>query len=200
MKNIFAIILLLVSINTILAQGSWYELGGYKKSLNANGEITSITSDQLGNVYAVGLFSDSLNFWDGNKYVAKWDGSSWSKLAPNSLYSLGNFVFGNEIYYVKTDQFNNVYIGGHFKDTLNNYFIAKWDGNSWSKLSGNSLRYQIYGGDIEIDNFGTIYTSGHDNFNPSGTTVLYWNGSDWQKLKSSTDSIDVNGDIYRIIA
>ena len=64
----------------------WIELGGYNSLYAANiyGEINSICTDLLGNVYAAGTLSQ--NQWGGPYVVMKWDGSTWSELGgPNGL-------------------------------------------------------------------------------------------------------------------
>src|SRR6185295_12685799 len=70
--------------NLIKAQ-SWSQLG-VVNGVVADSYISSVCSDASGNIYAAGQFTNS----SGKKYVAKYNGSSWSELgglnglAPNN--------------------------------------------------------------------------------------------------------------------
>lgn len=56
---------------------NWTELANGNNKLNANGSIFALATDAAGNVYAAGAFT---NYPAGNRFVAKWDGNSWTEL------------------------------------------------------------------------------------------------------------------------
>ena len=72
-----ALIMLTISMLafTLPAQAQWRELGG-PNALAANAPINTMCSDAAGNIYVAGFFFDGQNRY----YVAKYNGTSWSKL------------------------------------------------------------------------------------------------------------------------
>jgi hypothetical protein len=93
---------------------SWSKLGAGAYSLNANGSIHSLCADQAGNLYAAGYFTDDSSVFDGNLYVAKWDGTSWSHLGAGFPMPQSS----NEgIYSLCLDAQGNIYAAGTFTDT-----------------------------------------------------------------------------------
>ena len=77
----------------------WSELGGGISSLGGTYSIYAVTTDVFGNVYASGDFYDDTT---DTYFVAKWDGTRWSKLegAANSF---------NDILALATDHSGNIY-------------------------------------------------------------------------------------------
>ena len=73
-KNLFLLVGLFWGVSATAQR--WVELGTGKNALNANSEITKVCSDDSGNIYATGYFTNS----KGKCYVAKWNGISWSEL------------------------------------------------------------------------------------------------------------------------
>ena len=71
-------------------------MGGLN-ALAANNWILTVHSDAAGNIYAGGEFTDS----PGYRYVAKYDGTSWSE-----LYGLN---VSNTIWTIKSDAAGNIY-------------------------------------------------------------------------------------------
>ena len=65
----------MMSLSNKLVAQAWSELGGLN-GLGANGTIYSMCKDAVGNIYAAGTFTNS----SGNRYVAKYNGTSWSEL------------------------------------------------------------------------------------------------------------------------
>ena len=176
---------------------SWTELGGKGATgLHANSSIASIALNANGNVYATGFFTDSTTSALGRRYVAKWDGTNWSKLGANT-YS--NIFFRNTYYnqalgaigsdYVMLDPKGNIYASGAFVDSINGVpynAVAKYDGSSWSKISLNGSN--MASGTIATgitDKFGRLYVSGNflkNNTSIQWSGILEWTGTQWQQL------------------
>ncbi len=147
------------------------------------------------------------------KYIAKWNGSSWSALG-----------FGvDEPVSVLAVNGSDLYVGGAFVwvclnsacnvvTTVNH--IAKWDGSNWSGLkrgvgdSDDRWRYSVstivvVGSDVYVGGYfryacGSIGCS-IDNIRVNN--VAKWNGTSWSALdfglKGSTSAIAVSGnDLY----
>lgn len=170
-------------------QWSWRELGGLD-ALSANWFIETICSDQVGNIYAAGYFSDSSN----NCFVAKWDGNQWSQLgAPNGA------VMNAGIHSICADTNGNIYAGGDFTNSSWNRYVAKWDGINWNELGGfNSItplgNYGIYS--VCTDHSGNIYTAGDFSMS-SYRSVAKWNGAAWSEL-GGANSLLANGSILSL--
>ena len=104
----------LVSMYVAKWNGSdWSELGAGGHALNANDFITKIKTDNAGNVYAGGLFTDP----EGKIYVAKWDHNTdeWHPLGSDDL----NAHFPHDqgpIYSLDVNTDGDVYVGGDFCD------------------------------------------------------------------------------------
>ncbi|TLM95402.1 hypothetical protein [Hymenobacter jeollabukensis] len=133
-------------------------------------------------VYVGGFFTTA-----GDKavsYVAKWNGSSWSRLGttgPNGLvHALA--VSGSTLY-----------AGGEFNqaDGVAAPGVARWNGSSWSGL-GTGITGVVY----------ALAASGSDLYVGGGFTqaggapasnVARWNGSAWSSLATG-----VNGVVYAL--
>lgn len=124
--------------------------------------VYAIATDGLGNVYA-----------GGNRFLAKWDGRSWSPVGGGtidaSVYALA--VSGN-----------NVYIGGiigRLGAVIGNY-IAKWDGASWSALGSGTDEVvsclAVGGSDLYAG--GKFGTAG----GVSASRIARWDGTSWSAL------------------
>ena len=122
---------------------SWSELGSGSNALNANFPITSMCWDRYGNLYAAGLFTDTTTTItvhtgiDSEQvhpfYVAKWDGTTWSKLGSGT-----NSLNANDwIMAICSDVDGNIYATGNFTDTTiamiidsnfyHPYYVAKYN-------------------------------------------------------------------------
>ena len=140
---------------------NWSQLGTWVNGSYANNSIYSITTDNNGNVYAAGLFTDSVSMNSGSTYVAKWDGNNWSKLGTgnNALFQLQS----QPIYSLATDNNGNLYAGGSFRNSLTKGYIAKWDGNTWNELGGLGsfpATNLIATLSLITDKFGAVYATG----------------------------------------
>jgi hypothetical protein len=176
----------------------WSELGTGSNALNANNWIISVCSDNLGNIYAAGYFTDSLTDTTGNVYVAKWDGSRWSKLGASTAYSLGqNSVFNSVI----TDSLGNVYTAGYFTHSTSSYAsVIKWDGASWSQLGSGPFSLNTTGGTkaMCLGVGGKVYTAGTFQ-NPAGKVYLAeWDGANWSEIGAGGNELNKDGFIASI--
>ena len=126
-------------------------------------------------VYAAGDFTTAGGI--SAKYIAKWDGSSWSALGSGLNGGvLALAVSGNE-----------VYAGGRFTKAggSTDNGIAKWNGNSWSAL-GSGINGTVW----------ALATSGSDVFaggdfragSSAGNYIAKWDGSSWTALGSGMNS------------
>lgn len=111
--------------------GKWFELGDPTSGgtpLDANGTVAKIASDSIGNIYAIGSFTNP----KGRQYVAKWTKATnqWSKLPD-----LDSNLIVLEFRSILVDKSGSVYVSGFIYDSIGSY-VAKWDGISWSKYGG----------------------------------------------------------------
>ncbi|MFP5041120.1 T9SS type A sorting domain-containing protein [Parasediminibacterium sp. JCM 36343] len=109
----------------------WSELGGLN-ALAANNPIQSIQCDSKGNLYAIGGFTNS----NGNSYIAKWDGSSWKRIGDIHHETAIYTFYG---YSLSIDANDNVYAAGDFLNSDMHYYVAKWDGITFSELGTSAL-------------------------------------------------------------
>ncbi len=184
---------------------TWSELGGLN-GLAANQVINSICSDAAGNIYAAGDFTNGLSQFSGNRYVAKWDGFSWSEVGGLNGLSANGTMFS-----VYSDAAGNIYTAGRFQNASGKEYVAKYNGTSWSELGGlNGLaaNYEIY--TICSDALGNVYTAGEFTNGSSYTNgsfyVAKYNGTSWSELGGynalgangwiQSISCDVAGNIY----
>ena len=158
---------------------SWSELGtGICPAYHDAVQIFSLLEDTSGNIYASGTFTNGAN----KCYVAKWDGVSWSELGAGVNALNANSIINS----ICWDRYGNLYAAGDFTDTTitmtvypdgdsgtgHPFYVAKWDGNTWSKVGSgtNSLNANDWIMAICSDINGNIYATG--NF--TDTTVTNW--------------------------
>ncbi|MEK6676400.1 MAG: hypothetical protein AABZ47_12190, partial [Planctomycetota bacterium] len=108
---------------------------------------------------------------DYSYYVAKWGGSSWSRLGlSGDVYALTVFDDGGG---------PAIYAGG-------GYSVTKWNGSSWSILGSGINRY-VRALAVFDDGDGTALYAGGDFTNAGGvsaTHIAKWDGSGWSALGS----------------
>jgi hypothetical protein len=131
----------------------WSKVG----DLNANNMIWSLVTDESGNLYAAGYFTNAGGF----NYVAKWNGTSWS--------DLGNLKANSGIFALAVDAENNVYATGQFTNGITpdggQAYVARWNGTAWSDIGGGGGTF------LSSDAVGNIYKG-----------MEKWNGSSWNTL------------------
>ena len=178
---------------------AWVPLGTGSNAWYANGYIYSLATDLSGNVYAAGAFTDQQYQNTGNLYVAKWNGTSWSKLGANGVSSIPN-AFGSAILSIAVDVSGNIYAAGEFKDGNSKYYISKWNGTSWSELGtgSNSLNANAYIHNIVTDPSGYIYATGAFTDGAGYRYVAKWDGNSWSELGTAGNALLANSPIVAL--
>ena len=172
----------------------------WAKSLGGGyyGSGSCITTDESGNVYTTGQFSETGDFDpSGGEYLMTSYGDE--DIFISKLDGDGNFIWAkqiggigyDEISSIAVDDFENVYTTGSFqalcdfKPGSGTYYLQSEDGNIfvsklnsnggfvWAKNFGGAL-YQ-FSKSIAVDNSGNVYTTGgfrgEADFDPSTSTL-----------------------------
>ncbi len=123
---------------------SWTSIGDGPDAAKFNARIYISTIDGADNLYVGGGFSNG----DGNRYIAKYNitRSSWSSISDGPAGS----KFNGDIYALTTDTTGKLYVGGFFKVAANKFYVARYDGNAWSRLGGTPFNNAIRG--LKISN------------------------------------------------
>ena len=154
--------------------GAWTALG-----TGANGAVSALVVDSVGNLYAGGVFS-SAGGVANTSHIAKWDGTQW--------IALGSGV-NNSVSSLALDAAGSLYAGGAFTmaGAMTANYIAKWSSSAWSTLGvglNNNLGAIVARG-------GNVYVAGA--FTSAGglsaSRLALWNGSNWSALGSGVDSL-----------
>jgi hypothetical protein len=136
----------------------WYAIGS-----GLNNDVNAIAIDGSGNIIAGGAFTDAGGVSNADR-IAKWNGSAWSALGSG---------LGGSVYAIAIDGSGNIIAGGAFTG-----YVSKWNGASWSILSGVSGEVRAF----VIDLSGNIYAGG---WWFSGDVVIFvdkWSGASWENL------------------
>jgi len=154
---------------------SWTQLGTGASGLNANEVIYSICTDDSGNVYAAGEFTNKTN----DTYVAKWNGSSWTELGTTNILHSGSSILS-----ICIDKNRNVYAAGNFFDSTSKCFVAKWNGTIWSELGAGSTALYANSSILSIctDSSGNVYAAGAFTDSNGSTEVEKWDGASWSEV------------------
>jgi Secretion system C-terminal sorting domain len=202
MKKLITICLLaFVGITSINAQ--WNELGNITTMIKSNTNIRVVFRDTAGNIYVGGDLINS----SGKSYVAKFDGTTWSELGgANSFGASAN----GGVYTICSDKYGNIYAAGQFRNSSGNFYVAKFNGTTWSELVGsNSLAANNIIYSICSDPSGNIYAAGEFfKPNPTGNPAVYessvrtyvakFDGTSWSELPSQLNQGYVQDPIYTI--
>jgi hypothetical protein len=122
--------------------------GTQKMALNFNTLVHSMAFDAAGNLYIGGEFTDST----GNIYIAKWDGTNWTKLGSD-LSTFGNWGAVDELVF---DNAGNLYCAGYLPNGVAGG-VGKWNGQSWINTGSPVDDQSIM---LERDAHGNIYVAG----------------------------------------
>lgn len=179
----------------------WQPLGTGTNALKANGYIYSLAIDASGNVYAAGAFTDGLHQSTGNIYVAKWDGSTWTKLGANGVSTVPN-TSGSAIYSIAVDATGNVYAAGVFKNAGGKYYVSKWNGTTWAELGSRSgaLNANHYIHNIVVDPAGDVYATGDFTDASGAQYVAEWNGTVWTEMGTGSQALGASSPINTLTA
>ncbi len=167
---------------------TWSELGAGLNALNANAPINSICTDRFGNIYAAGQFTDSPYYPHGNRYVAKWNGTSWVQLGIGSTALNAD----DDIRAIATDSAGNLYAAGNFRYYPGGYtYIAKWNGTTWMPLGGTSgLLNGAAIWALHFDSKNNLYAGGFFSDLSGHYYVAKWNGTDWSELGIASTALN----------
>jgi hypothetical protein len=117
---------------------TWSELGIGNNALSANSSIEDLEIDAIGNVYAAGDFflSNTPGFI---RYVAKWNGSSWSELGGINSLSANGTIFS-----LFCDSEGKVFSGGGFTNAGFKTYVARYENPSSIQYSYKTDLIDIY--------------------------------------------------------
>ena len=182
----------------------WTVLGNIPTTTKFSGTcfINHLATDLAGNLYAEGYMTDS----NGNRYIAKWDGTKWSELGdisgiiPSSSSGTDGWLAS-----LCTDALGNVYASGNVTaiSSSNNTAhykgcVAKWDGNSWTALGGiNDTTFNtVFGASsLVTDAASNLYCYAYQQYDSVNTNnIVKWDGGKWNVLGGSSRRIFDNGD------
>lgn len=146
-------------------------LGTGANALQSRSRISDITVGANGLVFASGV--QNLSYGSYDEFVAKWDGTSWSKSGSDSANASGT------VYALTNDTSGNVYAVFNSFNTPPNPIIrslAKWNGNDWIQY-GSPLGMILsvtcdYSGNVYI---GGLYSNGLNNH----FVALYGKKASW---------------------
>ncbi len=171
----------------------WSEVVGTNgKGLKANSDIQSIIRDDSGFLYVAGNFTNS----NGKRYVAKYDGTSWSELGTGSNALAANGTIKG---LVKGDS-GYIYAGGHFTNSNGKYYVAKWNGTSWTELAGsNTLDANNYIHCIAGDDSGHVYAAGAFTNAGGYRHVAKWDGSTWSEVGTGANALNTDLLFFTIV-
>jgi hypothetical protein len=167
---------------------SWSALGsGMGGSYHSVLDLTVFDDGGGEALFAAGQFTTAGGI--NAKYIARWDGSSWSALGSGMGGTQHPFVYALTV-------FNDgggpaLYAGGGFTTAggASANYIAKWNGSNWSAL-GSGTDESVVALMVFDDGGGpALYAGGH--FTTAGGAganhIAKWDGSSWSALGSGTD-------------
>ena len=154
--------------------------------------IRNMKSDKLGNIYITSLYGN----YNTPNVVSKWTGTSWvdTDTIPNIPYT----NTGSIIEQFAVDSAGVIYAIGHFYDTTNNVYVAKWNGIQWLPVGNLAAVYPVQKNNwngtkkITTDANGNVYISILEadvtGNNLIASHIAKWNGSNWAVLGGIADT------------
>jgi hypothetical protein len=180
MRIIQFILFIALTLNSLAQTPNWV----WAKSAGENNadEASSATTDGSGNIYVVGIYSDTISFNgailtpNNNLFIVKYDSNGniiWARSAD------GNYSYVDERLNISTDHQGNFYVAGCFSsDSLvfgsqilthlkkpagQDIFLAKFDSSGtvlWAKSA--SGRFQDdKPSSVHVDKFDNVYVGGY---------------------------------------
>lgn len=160
----------------------WKPLGKGLRTINGGGNVNALTTDDLGNLYAIGLFDTAGEVAANN--IAKWNGDSWSALGTGIQRGENDYNYFDAI---AADHSGKLYVGGTFDSAggIPASRIACWDGTTWNSL-GSGVNDKVFA--LAIDDNNNCYVAGW--FDSAGNIVVNhiakWDGASWHTVGSDT--------------
>lgn len=182
---------------------NWTSTGGITEP---NDQVNVVLPDGAGNLYIGGRFTavgKTLAF-----HVAKWNGTEWSALAtPDSQLGEDNDYAVSDVHALALGPDGSLYVGasGITLNGIKNRCLLKWDGSSWTDLSGPSVTPSSSAG-LVYDLFfwnNSLVVSG--NFTQMGgisaSNIALWDGVQWSDLGGGMNGTvfscaSLNGQLY----
>ncbi len=177
----------------------WHNLGaGWNGA--ARGTVWSMTvwNNEL---YVGGQFVD-LGPLTGANGIAKWDGTTWSKIGDGYTTGIGPGVFAIQPFDDGSGE--KLYVAGRFTvfgNASNSAIVARWNGTEWEGLGDGLGRAATFAGAEAMVVFddGTgpaLYVGGRDIIAGAGVyNVVKWDGTEWtgvgQNLGPRTTTLTV---------
>jgi len=128
------------------------------------GNINAICKDTAGNIYAAGSMRNS-----NSRLIYKLSNGVWT--------TIGSWANG-DIYNLCADNNGNIYAAGDFTNTSGKWYVAKYNGTTWSELGGlNALNANDEISTICVDLQGNLYAYIYASGN-----VKKWNGATWTNI------------------
>jgi trimeric autotransporter adhesin len=163
----------------------------YGSNNNGVGSAVNALAEYAGKLYVGGAFTTFGDWTTSAKYIAAYDGSTWSTLPSGASNGVSGAVNALAEYGGK------LYVGGRFTQLGNGAttakYIAAWDGSSWSTLPGlegvdsttavNALA--VYAGKLYVGGVFYALTGGGPN---SARFIIAWDGAAWVKLLVGTSN------------
>jgi hypothetical protein len=153
-------------------------------------KVTSLTTDDLGNVYAGGIFTNAGGVAVNN--IAKFDGTNWTALAEGTNSEVLDLEYSN----------GNLYVGGFFTkvgNDIRSQGIAEWNGTSWNAMGkgidNSQISPSVYG--IAVDTDNNVYIAGYFDLRFSDDAKVnhcaMFDGTDWIALGSGLGQTGTQG-------
>jgi trimeric autotransporter adhesin len=150
-------------------------------------------------VYVGGTFTMLGDGTTPANYIARWNGTAWSALTggeSNGVYNPVQTIAVNG---------TDVYVGGAFTmlgdGTTSANHIAKWNGNTWSALTGGGsdgvgddvYAIAVSGSDVYVGGFFSYLSDNSTQAN----YITKWNGTSWSTVMGNGNN-GVAGSVYAI--
>ncbi|MBL9120462.1 MAG: hypothetical protein JNL80_11175 [Phycisphaerae bacterium] len=183
---------------------SWSSLGAGSANGVDNGVSALTVFDDLAGdgpaLYVGGAFTNAGGVFA--KYIAKWNGTSWSALGAGSTNGTTGTVWALAATADGADGGPALYAGGFFTSaggaTVNN--VARWNGSSWSALgTGSAIGLNLWVQALTIldnglGNIPTLFVGGYFDGagGASANHIAQWNGNVWSPLGAgSTNGVNL---------
>lgn len=193
----FSHIIMIAALVFFTAQAA-YAAEGWQTGFNlpgVNGTVYALVFDSsTSSLYVGGDFTDAGGV-PNTKYIAKWDGTTWSALKTG---------MNKAVRALALDSQGNLYAGGDFTSAdgvLNTNYIAKWSSSSWTALKtgmNGAVHALVFSGT-------TLYVGGKFT-GANGTTntayIAKWSASSWSALGRGMDkavyalALDASNSLY----